>query len=67
MGSEFSAQLSSSHHKLIVFDKAIRTRVGGGQAFLLTEHEQFSSLYSAFLLLDRVQGGLSGQFGAGED
>jgi hypothetical protein len=46
-----------SHHKLIAFDKAVRTRVGGGQAILLTERDQFSYLYSAFLLPDGVPGG----------
>lgn len=56
MASEFSAKQLNAHHKLISFDKAVRAMVGGGQAILLTDHNQFSFLYSAYLLPDRVQG-----------
>ena len=55
LSSEFSARQSSAHHKLIAFDKAVRTRVGGGQAILLTDRNEFSYLYSAFLLPDGIQ------------
>ena len=54
LSSEFSARQSSAHHKLIAFDKAVRTQVGGGQAILLTDRNEFSYLYSVFLLPDSI-------------
>jgi hypothetical protein len=64
MGFEFSAKQVNAHHKLIAFDKAVRMRVGGGQAILLTDHNQFSYLYSAFLLPNGAQAGSGGQSGS---
>jgi len=61
MASEFSAKQPNAHHKLIAFDKAIQAMVGGGQAVLLTDHDQFTYLYSAYLLPDGIQGGLGMQ------
>ena len=54
--SEFAAKVSSSHHKLILYDIALRNEVAGGQSFLLSDHERFSRLYSAIVLLDGVEG-----------
>ena len=59
MASEFSAKQLGAHHKLIAFDKAVRAMVGGGQSILLTDREHFNYLYSAYLLLDGIQGGLA--------
>ena len=57
MASEFSAKQPNAHYKLIAFDKAIRAMVRRGQAVLLTNHDQFTYLYSAYLLPDGIQGG----------
>ena len=43
LSSEFSARQTSAHHKLIAFDMAVRTQVGGGQAILLTVRKQAQS------------------------
>jgi hypothetical protein len=68
MASEFSAKQLSAHHKLIAFDKAVRAMVGGGQAILLTDRDQFTFLYSAYLLPDGVQGSTpaSGRYTVGD-
>ena len=60
ISSEFSARQTGTHHKLIAFDKAVRTHMGGGQAILLTDQNEFSYLYSAFLLPDGFQTGKQG-------
>jgi len=57
MASEFSAKQLGAHHKLIAFDKAVQAMVRGGQSILLTDREQFTYLYSAYLLPDGIQGG----------
>jgi hypothetical protein len=54
--SEFSAKLPSSHHKLILYDAALRNEVAAGQHVLLTDHGKFSRLYSAIVLPDGVEG-----------
>ena len=54
--SEFAAKVSSSHHKIILYDIALRNEVAGGQSFLLTDHDKFSRLYSAIVLPDGVEG-----------
>jgi len=56
MASEFSTKQVGSHYKLIVFDRAVRAMVRGRQSVLLTDQDQFTFLYSAFLLPDGVQG-----------
>ena len=56
MESEFAAKLPSSHHKLILYDVALRNEVAAGQHFLLTDHSRFSRLYSAIVLPDGVEG-----------
>ena len=54
--SEFSAKLPSSHHKLILYDTALRNEVAAGQHVLLTDHSKFSRLYLAIVLPDGVEG-----------
>jgi hypothetical protein len=54
--SEFAAKLPSAHHKLILYDVALRNEVGAGQHFLLTDIHRFSRLYSAIILPDGVEG-----------
>ena len=54
--SEFAAKNSSSHHKLILYDVALRNEVGAGQHTLLTDFNKFSRLYSAIVLPDGVEG-----------
>jgi hypothetical protein len=66
MASEFSAKQLNAHHKLIAFDKAVRAMVGGGQAILLTDREQFAYLYSAYLLPDGIQGGSTTRLAVGD-
>ena len=66
LSSEFSARQTSAHHKLIAFDKAVRTWVGGRQAILLTDCNEFTYLYLAFLLPDGIQMGSVGWQGDNE-
>jgi hypothetical protein len=60
--SEFAAKVSSSHHKLLLFDIAVRNEVAAGQHVLLTDRLQFSSLYSAILMPDGVEGSSEGSY-----
>ena len=53
--SEFAAKVSSSHHKLLLYDVALRNEVAAGQHCLLTDHSKFSRLYSAIVLPDGVE------------
>ncbi|KAF8218694.1 hypothetical protein L208DRAFT_1348443, partial [Tricholoma matsutake] len=66
MAMEFSAKQLSAHHKLIAFDKVVRAMVGGGQAILLMDRNQFAYLYSAYLLPDGIQGASSARNAIGE-
>jgi hypothetical protein len=53
--SEFAAKVVSSHHKLLLYDVALRNEVSGGQQHLLTDPSHFSRLYSAIVLPDGVE------------
>ena len=53
--SEFAAKIVSSHHKLLLYDIALRNEVAAGQQFLLTDFPRFSRLYSAIVLPDGVE------------
>jgi hypothetical protein len=55
--NEFAAKNSSSHHRIILYDVAIRNLVRGGQHILLTDIHKFVSLYSAIVMPDGVQYG----------
>jgi hypothetical protein len=57
---EFAAKLPSIHHKLFLYDLALRNEVAGGQRALLTDHSKFSRLYSAIVLPDGVEGNSEG-------
>jgi hypothetical protein len=39
---EFAAKVASSHHKILLYDVALRNEVGVGQHVLLTDHNWFS-------------------------
>jgi hypothetical protein len=54
--SEFAAKIVSSHHKLILYDIALRNEVAAGQNILLTDHHRFSRLYSAIVMPEGVEG-----------
>ena len=54
--SEFAAKVSSSHHKLLLYDVALRNEVAAGQHALLTDHHRFSRLYSAIVMPDGIEG-----------
>ena len=54
--SEFAAKLTSSHHKLILYDIALQNKVGGGQNLVLSDHSKFDRLYSVIVLPDGVEG-----------
>ena len=53
--SEFAAKHSSSHHKIILYDIALRNEVAAGQQVLLTDFSRFSRLYSAIVMPDGVE------------
>ena len=53
--SEFAAKLTSSHHKIILYDIALRNEVAAGQRFLLTDFNRFNRLYSAIVLPDGIE------------
>ena len=55
--SEFAAKITSSHHKLLLYDIALRNEVAAGQQTLLTDFHKFSRLYSAIVLPDGVESG----------
>lgn len=52
---EFAAKLTSSHHRVILYDSALRNEVGGGQHCLLMDSHKFSRLYSAIVMPDGVE------------
>ncbi|KAF8798416.1 hypothetical protein BYT27DRAFT_7123504, partial [Phlegmacium glaucopus] len=52
---EFAAKLPSSHHRIILYDIALRNEVGAGQHVLLTETHQFTRLYSAIVMPDGIE------------
>ena len=54
--SEFAAKVTSSHHKLLLYDIALRNEVAAGQHSLLTDHNRFSRLYSAIVMPDGIEG-----------
>jgi hypothetical protein len=54
--SEFQAKHTSLHHKIILFDLALRNEVGAGQHYLLTDSHKFTRLYSAIVLPGGVEG-----------
>jgi hypothetical protein len=53
--SEFTAKLTSSHHKLILYDVAPQNDVAGGQHSQLTDYYKFTRLYSAIILPDGIK------------
>jgi len=53
--SEFAAKLATGHHRIILFDIAVRNLVRGGQQIVLTDTHKFGALYSAIVLPDGVQ------------
>ena len=55
--AEFAAKIVSSHHKILLYDSALRNEVAGGQHVLLTDHHRFSRLYSAIVMPDGIESG----------
>jgi hypothetical protein len=53
--SEFAAKISSSHHKLLLYDVALHNEVAAGQHILLTDHHRLSVLYSAIVMPDGTE------------
>jgi hypothetical protein len=53
--SEFAAKIATGHHRIILFDVAVRNLVRGGQQILLTDSYRFGPLYSAIVMPDGVQ------------
>ena len=53
--AEFAANIVSSHHKILLYDTALRNEVAAGQHILLTDHHRFSRLYSAIVMPDGVE------------
>ena len=53
--AEFAAKVVSSHHKILLYDTALRNEVAAGQHVLLTDHYRFSRLYSAIVMPDGVE------------
>jgi len=51
----FSAKVSSTHRKIILYDVAIRNEVGGGQNVLLTDIHCFSRFFSAIVMPDGIE------------
>ena len=63
--AKFAAKLPSSHHKLILYDVALRNKVTAGQHVTLTDLNKFSRLYSAIVLPNGVEGDTGKQAGNG--
>jgi hypothetical protein len=53
--SEFTAKLTSSHHKLILYDIALQNDVAGGQHSQLTDYYKFTRLCSAIIFSDGIK------------
>ncbi|RDB25999.1 hypothetical protein Hypma_006532 [Hypsizygus marmoreus] len=51
----FASKITSSHHLIISFDKAIRAEVAGAQACLLTDYHRFTRLQTAIMSHDGVE------------
>ncbi|KJA24007.1 hypothetical protein HYPSUDRAFT_214767 [Hypholoma sublateritium FD-334 SS-4] len=51
---EFTAEVDlATHHQVILFDRAVRIIVGGGEEHLLTDLETFRDLYNAIIVKHR--------------
>lgn len=52
INDEFTARIESAHHKVVVYDIAVRNTVGNGCQLLLTDtqHAKLSKLYRAILM-----------------
>lgn len=53
--SLFAAKRVSSHEQIILYDKGIRNRVGGGQTILLTQYHLFPPFHTVDLEDERVE------------
>lgn len=54
----FTAKHESAHSKVIAYDKAVRTRVGGGTRMLLTDQQEFVDLRDSTLNVDGINYGM---------
>ena len=55
IGQEFSLKVVTAHRKIILYDAAVRNKVGGGQSTLLTNVKHFSYIYSAIIMPDGIE------------
>jgi len=53
--SLFAAKQPGSHHRVVLFDSAVRNLVGGGQNTLLTDLSRFQALHESILQADGVE------------
>jgi len=53
----FAAKQTNAHLKVILFDQAVRDRIGGGKNLLLTDYYKFQNLREAILHADGVKYG----------
>jgi len=60
ISGEFTAKLTSSHPRVILYDIAIRNVVQGGQCTLLTDQQLHMRFYSSILMPDAVVPSASG-------
>jgi len=51
----FAAKQPGSHNQVILFNKGVRNKVGGGQSLVLMDYQYFASLYTATMQDNRVE------------
>ena len=52
---EFSSKVIEAHRKVILYDAAVQSEVGGRQNILLMDWHQFQHLYSAIVMPDGIE------------
>lgn len=61
----FTVKYETAHEKVIAYDKAVKTRVGGGTKMLLTNQQEFVDLRNLTLNIDRINYRIRKSFGSG--
>ncbi|KAF8151402.1 hypothetical protein B0H34DRAFT_664675, partial [Crassisporium funariophilum] len=61
---EFSSKVDLSHQKIILYNTAVRNKVGGGQQMLLTNRNKFSFIYSTTVMPDGIESNYNKQSGS---
>lgn len=62
--SLFSSTQVSIHHRIILFDEAVRGLVGGGESYALTDQGAYQHLYTAYLMPGGVEASKTAKKGA---